>query len=775
MNLSDWALGTTIGQWTVLFSFGAILIFCGTVAYRITPGTEATPANTWYESAWASYTLWADVGTQTGFVAADPGQCLFVAIVFSFLGFVYNLALLGLVVDVIRGQLAHWKWAKSRISARDHILILGWGDKTLFLLDELVAANVALHGKCGCGRRHGLRRKIVILAEHSVHDMQQDVKTYFMSRARSKSVGNAYKRIEFRRGDPADQAELLKVSAPFAEDILIMSHGQGESVGSDQRVLQTLLSLAALNLELPLQADIFAEMQTQDALHVMRDIFPKAEGIIARQAVNRMVILRALVSSVGFAYLDMVSFNRGGEMHLIPVPKALVGSTFSESVRLFKDAVVMGVKAGPGEEDDDSKPNNIQGLVPAGGRPFARGDVLVVFATERAAADAELMELGDGSKKVQDTTGAEIRFQDLRMADGQLRLGPTAAGPKVILLLGCPPDFPDFLEMLDCYLQEGSEVHVLSERNAHSRADLLRKAWGTSEVTSESDLRSFLKRISVTQHYGSPQFRWALRLLPLERADCAIILAETLTKQDTPDAADSRSLTTVITLRAMMPKDKSKKKCKVVTELVHPKSQLVVQGNGNLRKHGSFVYSTLQETGVFALASEDKQLYEILMQILSPDNEAGHISVARSSDFIRGVEALSFFDLHDRILAQSNCILLGWRRSNEQYPKLNPDQKSLPLDWDISKDDELILFCPAKGLRQFKLRATSQSDTSSILPLSSSPEPPVQPLKEELLSSTAGIQPASTRDLPILPGTLPHAEESESFLDRSPMSPQQSP
>jgi len=774
MNLSDWALGTTIGQWTVLFAVGATLIFCGTVSYRLTPGTEDTPANTWYESAWASYTLWADVGTQTGFAAGDPGECLFVAMLFSFLGFVYNLALLGLVVDVIRGQLAHWKWAKSRISARDHILILGWGDKTLFLLDELVAANVAVHGKL-CGRHHGLRRKIVILAEHSVHDMQQDVKTYFMSRARQKAVGNAYKGIEYRRGDPTDQAELLKVSAPFADDILIMSHGQGEISGSDQRVLQTLLSLAALNLEMPLQADIFAEMQTQDALHVMRDIFREAEGIIARQAVNRMVILRALVSSVGFAYLDMVSFNRGGEMHLIPVPKELVGTSFTESVRLFKDAVVMGVKAAAQPEDETSKPKDMQGLVPAAGRLFEDGDVLVVFATERAAAESRALDFSSERPKRSEDTTAEIRFQDLRMPDGQLRLGPSAAGPKVILLLGCPPDFPDFLEMLDCYLQEGSEVHVLSERNAHSRADLMRRAWGSSDVSTESDLRMYLKRITVAHHFGSPQFRWALRLLPLERADCAIILAETLTKQDTPDAADSRSLTTVITLRAMMPKDKGKKKCKVVTELVHPKSQLVVQGNGNLRKHGSFVYSTLQETGVFALASEDKNLYEILMQILNPDNEAGHISVARSSDFIRGVEALSFFDLHERILAQSNCILLGWRRSTEQYPKLNPGQKSLPLDWDIAKDDELILFCPAKGIRQHKRHATSQSDTSSILPLSSSPEPPVQPLKE-LLSSTAGIQPGD-RDLPMLPGTLPHADESESFLEaeQTPMSPQQSP
>lgn len=42
------------------------------------------------------------------------------------------------------------------------------------------------------------------------------------------------------------------------------------------------------------------------------------------------------------------------------------------------------------------------------------------------------------------------------MDDGQVRLGPAADGPLVVLLIGCPDDFVDILEIIDGYVASKS-------------------------------------------------------------------------------------------------------------------------------------------------------------------------------------------------------------------------------------------------------------------------------------------------------------------------------
>ena len=44
------------------------------------------------------------------------------------------------------------------------------------------------------------------------------------------------------------------------------------------------------------------------------------------------------------------------------------------------------------------------------------------------------------------------------MEDGQVRLGPAADGPLVVLLIGCPDDFVDILEIIDGYVASGSAL-----------------------------------------------------------------------------------------------------------------------------------------------------------------------------------------------------------------------------------------------------------------------------------------------------------------------------
>jgi len=130
-----------------------------------------------------------------------------------------------------------------------------------------------------------------------------------------------------------------------------------------------------------------------------------------------------------------------------------------------------------------------------------------------------------------------------------------------------------------------------------------------------------------------------------------------------------------------------------VTELINPKSNLVVDGNNAIRRTGSFVYSSALETGVFVLAAEDKIVYNILMELLDPREGCAIVAIPVKL-FVHGVERLSYHQLNARVRQGTAGVLLGWRRWDQHYPELNPKDKDDVTDWADTVEDELLVMCP---------------------------------------------------------------------------------
>jgi len=94
--------------------------------------------DTFSDSIWASYIMFIDIGTQTAMKTTDEGMTLLIAVCISIVGFVFLLLVLGVIVDVVRKILDFYETHHARIIANGHTVILGWSDKALFLLDEMV-------------------------------------------------------------------------------------------------------------------------------------------------------------------------------------------------------------------------------------------------------------------------------------------------------------------------------------------------------------------------------------------------------------------------------------------------------------------------------------------------------------------------------------------------------------------------------------------------------------------------------------------------------------
>jgi len=714
---TDWLLGTSQGQGLFLLMVASCLISSGIVAWMATGGSTDVADTSFKQSFWISWGLFFDPGTQTGIAADDRWRVKFVAMAFSLAGFIFNLAFLGLIVDVVRTRLARWKQENSRVVARDHILLLGWGDKTLFLLNEILASQAA-HGqadelytrKC-CVRR---RRSVVVLADKAATEMRQEVRMHF----HFQGVDDI-RNIKFRRGDPTSRTELMKVSAKRASVILIQSPGGGGLRRADEGVIQTLLAIAALPSDdgnKGVQGEVIAEMQSDEGVNVVNHLLPDAKGIFARQAVNRMLILRALVTYVGFTYLDLVSFQRGNELYMLDVPKELVGYTFLQVCPMFQKSVVVGIRpqtklsrkpvrhsvecAGgttslPTVDPRSQAAVGSFALIPDGDRIMQDTDQLILFS--ECYKDACYFNTGVGDKgEARKGVPSYVQIDDLWKPDGQLALGKQAAnGPKQIAIIGCPHDFPNFLHIMDTYLPTGSVVYILSERPLSERNEAMRRYFGPGFDGEHSCFKHF----TVDHRIGPASCKVDLMGLPFGELDCVMILAEHLEKNEDPVAADSRNLTSAITIKTIQEELKAagkqmKEKCKVLTELLDPKSQQVVDRNDSVRKTGSFLYSNALETGIFAMAAEEQNVFEILMKLMDPHSGAGHICSVPIKNVVQGMEELSFADLHARVWQACGGILLGWKRALDRYPELNPVDKNRPYEWTSTCKHELLVFRP---------------------------------------------------------------------------------
>ncbi|CAK0887849.1 unnamed protein product [Prorocentrum cordatum] len=492
----------------------------------------------------------------------------------------------------------------------------------------------------------------------------------------------------------------MKVSAFQAENILVTG---SESRGADQEVVRTLLALAALLGESP-AVQVFGEIRHPEKTTVIGTLLPKAKAIVARTEVNRVLVLRALVPSVGFCMKEMTTFKEGtSELYLRPVPPELVGWTFFDVAQLFTRSVVCGVQAGGGAPK----------LMPKAKTELREGDQLLILARSQSDAGIWLRPgapdappLLGGSEDFGDldirslrrahsthaTLASAASAADVLQEDGQVKLGPSAEGPKAVVMIGCPHDFPNFLE-IDCYLADGSTVHLLSTRDMQWRDAALKAYMGDAGVSVEGGFG--LERVKVHHYVGDSTRRGDLARLPLAEASCAIILADRVDGED-PIDADTRSLTTAIALKALLSELKTGR-CKIVTEILDAETEKVISINGSVRKTCSFMYTRSVEAGLLAMAVAQPTSFAVVKQLLERRSTAGYIVAVPVGRHVTGSEKLSFLDLRDRLWRSCRGILLGWRRQADRYPNVNPADKTELLDWEASSGDELIVMHRSDG------------------------------------------------------------------------------
>jgi ion channel POLLUX/CASTOR len=288
------------------------------------------------ESVW-----WAFLRlTDPGYLGDDEGTMRRIISTFLTLsGYVVFLgALVAIMTQWLTSKMEELEQGLTPVAAKNHIVILGWTDRTPSILAELFESEGKL--KRFLARFGTSRLQIVILAENSSAKLTQQLKS-------DRLIGKRADEIILRTGDPLQAEHLLRTDCYNASAIIIPSHKQGfqDIVSADVEIIKTLLSLCKNpkikdSSQLPY---VVAEIQNEKKITIARRSYPGPMEVISGDSIiSRLIAQNIRHSGLSEVYDELLT--RGNKSDLYTREhEHLTGKKIFEIEPLFPKSIVLGV------------------------------------------------------------------------------------------------------------------------------------------------------------------------------------------------------------------------------------------------------------------------------------------------------------------------------------------------------------------------------------------------------------------------------------------------
>jgi hypothetical protein len=274
-------------------------------------------------------------------------------------GLILFSSMVAFITSVFEAKLDELRRGRSLVLESDHTLILGFGDRILEVIRELIEANESEPDA-----------SIVILAENDKEEMDNII--------RDNITDFATTRVITRSGVVTNINNLKKVMAENAKSVIIMNSAaswrpENEKNLADALVLKSIMSIIAV-CDGEIHPAIVCEIHSDRDRNLAENI---SNGVV--KALNEVSVLSRMIAQLALSrnglsivYSDMVGFD-GNEFYFYK-PDEGWGErlTFGDSMNRFKSSTPMGVHNSKGEII----------LNPAKDMPIEDDDELIVFAED---------------------------------------------------------------------------------------------------------------------------------------------------------------------------------------------------------------------------------------------------------------------------------------------------------------------------------------------------------------------------------------------------------
>ncbi|RMH50429.1 MAG: ion channel DMI1 [Bacteroidetes bacterium] len=607
----------------------------GLLAWGLTDAFAHPGAAVW----WAFLRL-----TDPGYLGDDEGTALrVISTVVTVLGYVLFMgSLIAILTQSLSQTMRRLESGLTPIAVRDHVLILGWTNRTAPIVRELMLSEGRV--RRFLSRRGARRLRIVILAEQVDARLRQELRD---------QIGPALKhrQVIFRSGSSMRIEHLQRVA--FGQAAAILLPGADFELGgaqvTDTRIIKTLMSMARYSSyrEAGRVPIVVAEIFDTQKIPIARRAYEGALQIIAGDAfISRLIAQNARHPGLSYVYAELLSYAHGNEVYVRRHPE-LAGQPFGALLYAFPEAVLLGVV-----------------------RPEGRGfrPLLNPPATFTPEPEDRFVLVARRYEAAVPSTPAAAAGAAPALPAGRMTM--TVQPQRRVLMLGWSHKVRVLIQEFASYPAESFEIDVLSVVPAAERAAAMRRL----EVPGE--------RVRVRHLEGDYTVRADLERAGPAGYDNVILLGSDWLASG--EEADARTILGYVLLRALLPEGDAGPA--VLVELIDPANARLFR-----RRPGEVIISPVILSHMLAHAALRQELTAVFGELFGPGG--AEIFFRAVGDYGLTGQPVTFRDVQ-RQAAAAGEIALGVRLQREADGPgggvyLNPSRTQT---WTFRPEDRIVVL-----------------------------------------------------------------------------------
>ena len=281
---------------------------------------------------WAIFLQMTDPGNMN-FDTGSSTSLKMITILAGMTGVVIFSMLIAFITTGLEQVLYQFRKGRGPVVEEGHTLILGWNDRAIDILSELILANESEN-----------KASAVILSQSEKEKMDDKIIKQIKDTKTTKIVTTS--------GSPAVISELQRVNAGKAKSVIILSScsdsaPEKEKELSDIQIIKCIVALIAAQdgkNKIPVIAEMFSE-EKRELLTYFR-----AEGILAVnswQTLGKLLFQTSLTSGLIMVYNEILSFA-GNEIYFQAIGEKELSVPFGQLIYHFKDGIPMGIARSDG-------------------------------------------------------------------------------------------------------------------------------------------------------------------------------------------------------------------------------------------------------------------------------------------------------------------------------------------------------------------------------------------------------------------------------------------
>lgn len=577
---------------------------------------------------WITWLEMTDPGTQAYDIDSSGWFKVF-AVIAAVLGIVMLSAVIAVMTTALEAKMRDLRTGHTEIVESGHTVILGWNDRIVQVLRELIEANESEPSAV-----------IAILAPVEKEMMDAHLDLHLPARRRGTT------RVITRNGAPTDTVDLRIVSPASAKSVIILSSHE-DPTRADLEVLKAALATVVQSPESG--APVVVELVSKENHDVLVAIAPeRIVAVYAEELLGKIMVQCSRTEGLATVYSEMLSFE-GAEMYF-DSDHGADGLRFSQLVFHYPDGVPIGIERASGEI------------------------LLNVHADEVLRSDDEILLLTED-----DST---ISWSPEPLWQGESPRIPGVVGSRGVeraLILGWSDKAETIIRELDEYLQVGSAVDVVSRGEDRAAEAVCR-------------LRQDMQRVDVELVDADPHCAEGMEQIGLNDYDSVILLAQPGPGCGDGEDTDSDTLTMLLRYRNRLvgasvgsptpTSEGTDRGVLVVSEVLNPaNADLLVQAGVN-----DCIVSTSMVSSIMAQMSEEPEMARVYEALFAESGPEVYLKPASWYFDTLPIE-VTFWDVIARV-AQRNEKALGYRLVRDY---LSSSSENFGIRLNPTKDQPILM------------------------------------------------------------------------------------